>query len=336
MMARRGAEKTEEINKIFSLNFIILIMRLLLLIIPFLFSCTNKKYNEGVKENTSNRSEIINYLKYEFHITVDTSKIDSNYRKNRLLNYHSLEIDSLINSNLYIVNYEPLNLSFIRFYNYFGIHDTTRKNIFNVYLVEDNTTRNFYIDFIDNDAGMVIEPVCAYSFIRTPIKSSDSKNYISPDNIDAYNSINSSRMYGESEFEFKNKKSGIQSYLNAAFRYNKPTKKILDSLFFFYDHHLYSKNDLLIADPKELYNFLRIQAARIRKEPDYGSREKSLVYLKDQISLLLLQANNTENERLFIWVYTSNSHLRVRRLLISGNKVSTFSYFINEYELCFE
>jgi uncharacterized protein YqgQ len=299
----------------------------------FLLSCTNKERKNAIE--SSKRSKIINYLKKEFHINIDTSEINSFYKKELLEKRQSLELDSLINSKIFIDEYKPLQLSFIRYYNYFHIPDTTRENIFDIYLIEDNITGNFYLDYINPDAGMIIEDVCAYSSVNAPVKPSDFKNSISPENIDAYNRINSSRYFGESELEFQNKKSGIQSYLNAAFRFTKPTKELLDSLFLFSDRHLHFKRDILMEDPKELYDFLRRQAARIRKEPDYNSREKSLAYLKDQISLLLLQTSHSESENVFTWIFTSDHRLRIRRLLISGNKIASFSYFINEYDLCF-
>jgi hypothetical protein len=142
-------------------------------------------------------------------------------------------------------------------------------------------------------------------------------------------------MRGENEFIFTPQKNGLQLYLNATFRFNSPDKRTLDSLFFFYDHALTFWNDTLLNAPKELFDFLRVNAAQLRSQAYLGNTNQSLIYLKSQISLLLLQIENSKNDRLFFWIYKSNQRLRVRRLLISGNKTSSFCYFINEYTMCF-
>ena len=301
-----------------------------------MITCKNdnsKVFQKGI--NTNSYANIIKYLKANFHIEIDTSKIEVNYRKHLLETAKSLETDSLIGSRIFINEYKPLNLSFIYYDNYFGISDTSSENHFSVNLIEDRNTGTFYIDYINDKAGIINEDYCMWSYMQNLISKGEAKNVISDENIKAYNSINSSRVFGENEIRFGKKKMGIQSYLNSVNRFSRPTKLELDSLFYNYDRLLCYRRDTLLGSINELYSFLRVQAVKIRSENNYGNLSQRLELLKSQINFILLQAPQTPNDNIFIWIYKSDSRLRVRRFQISGSKKSTYSYYIDEYQTCF-
>lgn len=304
------------------------------LLVIFLFSYkeTNQKI---LHDSTKNNSKIIEFLKERFHVYPDTVKMDSNYKKYLVDKHQNFQVDSLIMSRLSIEEYRPLNLNFITFDNYFGIIDTTHENNFSVNFIEDKNAGKFYIDFINVNTGIVIEDYCMWSSINNHISLKDASDSISKDNIDAYNSINSFRRYGQHERHFEVKKIGMQEYLNEAFKFTKPNKTALDSCFLHYDKSLYYVSDTFLKVRNELYDFLRTQAMRIRSQPDYVTSAASLVFLKEQVNLLLLQTNKTPNADFFYWIYKNNSRLRIRRLATSGNSTSSYSYSIDEYSICF-
>jgi hypothetical protein len=171
--------------------------------------------------------------------------------------------------------------------------------------------------------------------MKNVISRSDLKSDISDEDIKAYNSINSNRRYGRNETHFGNNKAGIQSYLNSVFKFSRPTKMQLDSLLYNYDKYINYGIDTLLNSPNELYAFLRIQATEIRTQPNYGDLNKRLELLKSQVNLLLLQTRQISKDNVIFWIYKMGSHLRVRWLQISGNKKSSYSYYINEYKTCF-
>jgi hypothetical protein len=170
--------------------------------------------------------------------------------------------------------------------------------------------------------------------MKNEISRSDWERNISDEDIKAYNSIHSDRMYGKNETHFGNNKIGIQSYLNSGFKFSRPTKLQLDSLFYNYDKYINAGMDTLLNSPSELYSFLRIQAAKIRSGFDSG-QDKRLELLKGQVNLLLLQIDQSLSGNSFFWIYKMGPHLRVRQLQISGNQKSSYSYYINEYQACF-
>jgi hypothetical protein len=321
------------VNMIY-LDIIIAMKYSLYITLIVMLGCKNSNSNISQKKENNN-SKIINYLKRNFHIEVDTSKMGIYYKKDLLERGISLDVDSLIGSRIVINQYKPLNLNFISYDNYFGIDDTSRENHFSVNLIEDLNTGLFYTDFINDKAGMITEDYCAWSSRQNKISRSDFKSDVSDEDIKAYNSINSNRLYGQNETYFTNKKKGIEQYLNSAFRLSRPTKLQLDSLFYNYDKILYYRRDTLLSSSNDLFGFLRIQAAKMRARPDYGDLNKRLELLKSQINLLLLQTGEHSSENLLFWIYKNDWRLRVRKLKISGNKRSTYFYNINETDICF-
>jgi hypothetical protein len=182
---------------------------------------------------------------------------------------------------------------------------------------------------------MIYEDYCNWSTVKNVISRSEQKSVISDEDIKAYNSIISNRVYGQNETHFGNNKTGIQSYLNSVFKFARPAKLQLDSLFYSYDKYIYYGIDTLLNSPNELYAFLRIQATEIRAQPNYGHLNQRLELLKGQVNLLLLQTSQHSNDNVIFWIYKMGSHLRVRRLQISGTPKSSYSYYINEYQTCF-
>jgi hypothetical protein len=299
----------------------------------FLLACkdsTQRLHNSG--ENS--KTKIISYLKQNFHVSVDTSKMGFYYKQALREQNLSLELDSLMSAKIFIREYRPLNLRFITYDNYFGISDTSREDHFSVNLIEDQNNGTFYIDYVNDKAGMITEDFCEWTYRVDKISGSDISSDISNEDIEAYNSIHSNRIY-QHETGFANRKTGIQSYLNSVFRFFRPTKTQLDSLFYSYDKFFYHRKDTVLKSPNDLYGFLRVQAARMRSEPDYGSLERQLGFLKDQVDILLLQVEQPSNEDSYLWIYKESPRLRVRKLQISGNKKSTYSYSLVEYQACF-
>ena len=145
------------------------------IVLIFIISCDNKP----VPKTDSERSKIIEYLKSEYRIKPDPNRFDSNYTRSLIENHKSLEVDSLINSNLHIVNYKPLNLSFIKYYNGYyykdAREDSDMHNFFTINLIMDNSSGKIYLDWINDKAGWLIEPFCAWSHITDEIEDSIKK-----------------------------------------------------------------------------------------------------------------------------------------------------------------
>jgi hypothetical protein len=246
-----------------------------------------------------------------------------------------MEIDSLINSRIRIYSYKPLDLDFIEYNNRYYYQDRSDSDCYSINLIRDNKSGKYYQDFIKDDACFIEEDFCMWSSRQNIISKSEVKSGISDEAIKAYNSINSTRIYAENETHFENKKMGIQTYLNSVFKFSRPTKSQLDSLFYNYDRNFNYQRDTLLNYPNDLFEYLRVQALKIRSQPNYGDLSKRLESLKDQINLILLRVGEMPNDNLFFWIYKSNWRLRVRGLRISGNKKSTYSYYLNEYKTCF-
>jgi hypothetical protein len=305
-------------------------MRMILIVSIIAFCACNEQKNSIPKEANLN---LIDYLKEEYKVDPQIKRFDSIYIKDLLAEKKSLDIDSLINSKIRLYSYKSLDLEFIEYYNRYSYQDRTDSDCYSIHLIRDNKTGKYYQDFIKDDACIMSEDYCMWSNMDNKI-SEEIIGEITKEDIKAYNSITSSRTYGENETHIANKKNGIQSYLNSVFKFSLPSKIQLDSLFNSYDK-FYIRNDTLLNSPNDLYSYLRVQAERIHSEPNYGSLDKQLEFLKGQINLLLLQKNRDSNNKLLFWIYKNGSHLRVRMLKISGNKRSTYSYCINEYETCF-
>lgn len=280
-------------------------------------------------------TNIIKYLKDNFRIKIDTSQINPYYKDELRKKIKTLEIDSLINNRILTEEYKPLTLRFIKYDNDFGIQDSSRKNHFSVNIIEDGNSGTYYIDYIDPMAGMISEDFCMWTSRDDKISENEMRIKISKEDISAYNSINSDRTYGENETRIKNKKMGIQTYLNTAFKFSRPGKAQLDSLFYSYDKYFYHRWDTLLKSPDDLYGYLRSRANVLRSKPQYGSLNERLGFLKEQINLLLIMTQQPLSENLIFWIYKNGSRLRVRNLLISGNDISTYSYNVTENEMCF-
>jgi hypothetical protein len=281
------------------------------------------------------RLALINYLKTEYNVDPQIKRFESIYIKELIAGGKSLHIDSLINWKIRVYSCKPLDLDFIEYSNRYYYLDRSGRDCYSIHLIRDNKTGKYYKDFIKEDACLIYEDYCSWSSMKNEISKTDWDRDISDEDIKAYNSIHSDRMYGKNETHFGNNKIGIQSYLNSVFKFSRPTKLQLDSLFYNYDKYTNDGTDTLLNSPSELYSFLRIQAAKIRSEPDNGDLNKQLEFLKGQINLLLLQIDQSLSGNSFFWIYKLGPHLRVRQLHITGNKKSSYSYYINEYQTCF-
>jgi hypothetical protein len=281
------------------------------------------------------RLALIHYLKTEYKVDPQIKRFDSIYVQNLIAGKKSLDPDSLINSKIRVYSYKQLDLDFIEYYNQYDYQDRSDSDCYSIHLIRDNKTGIYYKDFIKDDACMIYEDYCSWSSMKNVISRSDLKSDISDEDIKAYNSIQSNRMYGQNETHFGINKTGVQSYLNSVFKFSRPTKVQLDSLFYNYDKYINYGIDTLLNSPRELYTFLRIQAAKIRSEPNYGQLNKRLELLKSQVNLLLLQTGQSSNDKGIFWIYKMGPHLRVRRLQISGTPKSSYSYYIHEYQACF-
>ena len=296
-----------------------------------LISC-NSPQNER-RANSGDRKDIIEFLKKEYKVFPEVDRFDSIYLAELRVKKINLEIDSLINSKLRTYRHKSLPIELIDYDNHFGYKDRVREDFFSISLVRNTNSGKIYLDFIDPDAGMIKEDYCAYSWIKA-ISEKDIRE-LSVADLKLFNSIDNSRMFGEYETRFKAQRRGLEAFLNDEFRFVRPSKMQLDSLFKFYDESANNSLDTLVNNPEDLLRYLAWQANIIKGQNNYGNESSNLAYLKDQICLLMLRGSNSDSTSSVLWLYKSNRRLRTRDLLINGTSKSGFNYFIKEEVLCF-
>jgi hypothetical protein len=297
-----------------------------------LFSC-NVKPNKKTFQ-ADDIKDIIEYLKKEYKVLPQVSRFDSLYIDELHEKKISLEIDSLINYRLKIFRFKSLPIQLIEYDNRFEYKDRGREDFFSISLIRNTSTGKIYLDFINPDAGIIVEDYCAYSWLRRPISEEDTKQ-LSFQDLKSFNSINASAIFGEYDVRPKPQKRGLEAFLNDEFRFVKPGKMQLDSLFKFYDESENNRWDTLLTVPGDLFKYLTWQANNIRNQNNYGNKNRYLSYLKEQVSLAVLKTANADSTSRFIWVYKNNRRLKIRDILINGTSRSGFTYFINEKMLCF-
>jgi len=309
-------------------------MRIIILLgFIILFSCTAKKHTL-VREEKS--LPVIEYLKKEFRVHPDIDRLDSFYREKLSMEKKSLEIDSLIKYNLWEHYYAPLNLNFVEYNNNFDYKNRNDSDCYSIYFLQDKNTGKYYPDFINNYACWIIEDFCSFSWMANKLNSREMPGISSVD-LANYNAITINRRFRKGETRPEQPRKAIESYLNDIYRFSRPLKKQLDSLFYFYDLSLYNRRDTLINMSNDLFEFMTQQVNQIKSYQYQDHENAALIYLKEEISLLLLKGQEAKNamDNLYYWVYKYGHRLRVRSLLTTGNTNSGFFYSITENELCF-
>lgn len=255
-------------------------------------------------------------------------ELDSFYVSQLRKQNKSLEIDSLISSHLSITRYEPFNLEFIEYYPQYRYRDIEQPDHFSINLVRNYHTGKIYFDFINWHAGDILEDFCAYSSIDM------SQARSSAEAIKTYVSIKSKRRFGDWETSPAEKRTGIEAFLNEEFRFKRTSKAELDSLFTFYNKvHKSFERDSLINDPINLVQYLAHQATAIKSR--YHTNE-DLIYLKDQINLLIARNSKCDSINNFQWIYKSSHRLHERMVSIKGSEKTFYHYSVEERNFVFK
>lgn len=288
-------------------------------------SCNQHKPTSFVYD----RQQIINYLKTEFKIFPDHKEFDSLYLSELKNSNKSLHVDSLINSCLRISRNDDFQIDLIQYHPNFYYKDSIRKIGYSINLIRDNVTAKIYFDFIDWRYGYVASNFCSYSKV-----SISSENDIPKDQYENYARIRTDRMFANSEIYSSNAKIGVVNYLNEKFRFKRLQKAKLDILFSFYDkfHHTYLNNASVLTDYKDLIGYF---SERIKNITSRYYTEDHLVYLKDQINLLIYRNINCDNKNTFQNIFAYDSRLFERMISISGDDQRFFEYKIEEKDYCF-
>jgi hypothetical protein len=305
-------------------------MRYLSILLVFIVSCNMKK---NAPQNTDERSQIIAYLKSEYKIDPQVNRFDTLFRQSLIDSHISLDPDSLINSNLTIVEYKPLHLNFIKYMNWYSYKGDTTEECFNINLIEDENTGKFYLNSIDANA-------CSYddlfiyrtSSVSNKIDTGEQKK-LTKEDISAFESIKSFRGYEDNEIKPVFNREGIANYFNDAFRYRLPTKETINNLFSFYDTSICHNSDPKIIYPEGLFKYFASELGKIKNDQYKPYNQK--VYLKEQINLLLLKGMEYDSTNNHLWIYEEAHGLRARTLNIRGDSTSGFTYFTDEYRVYF-
>ena len=295
------------------------------LVYLILISCRQHKSTAIVND----RQSLISYLKSEFKILPAQAEFDSLYLIQLKKSNISLHTDSLISSCLLVSRNNQFNIDLVEFSPDYDYQDSIRKLGYSINLIRNNITGKIYLDYIDWHSRYFSGDFCFYVQIQVSPKID-----IPQDQFVTYSSIKTNRRFAKNATYPSKIKQGIVEYLNEEFRFEKIEKDQLDSLFKFYDgfHYPYLKSASVISDPKDLIRYLSAQAKNIRKR--YHT-EDDLIYLKDQIDLLIIRSQNCDNKMHFQWIYELDNQLFERMVTISGNEESFFEYKMEEKIYCF-
>jgi hypothetical protein len=302
-----------------------------LFVFVIFLSCPERK--KPLPDKVDERTFIINYLKKEYKVNPDIKRFGIYYKEDLLKRINSLDTDLVINSNLSIKYYQPLNLNFIRYRNVYEYTDKKHEEDFAIYLIQNKENKKIYLDWIDDVPNIIEENFCSKSEVDNKI-TIDSKYSLVPENIGIYNSINTSRLFGINETRLHIRKSGLEGFLDDNFRFLQPDEMVINNLFNFYDGEINYKHDsLLINLPQDLFSYIT-QAYKGIKQIQYEGvdHKKDFQYLKEQINLIRTQYWDHPK---YFWVFKYGNSLRTRSPLIHGNTHSGFTYFIDEYSVCF-
>jgi hypothetical protein len=285
---------------------------------------------KSVPQNISERSKIIAYLKSEYRINPEVDRFDSLFKKNLIDAHESLNPDSLINSRLRIAEYKPLHLLFIQYRNEYEYKDQKDEECFGISLIENTSSNKFYLDNISSKACYLTEDFCKTIWRENKIGGKEVEKNLTKDEIEAYNSIKSTRIFEESDFPRK-RNNAIGNYFNDAYRFKLPSNQTVNDLYKFYDNG----DDTALSFPYGLYKYF---ATQLKKWKHSQNNTAERIYLKDQINLLLLQNEDiTANGqgKHYLWVYGYKDRMVVSSLNITGNATSGFTYFTDGYGVCF-
>ncbi|MFT3979406.1 MAG: hypothetical protein QM687_02980 [Ferruginibacter sp.] len=298
---------------------------LLIMIISF-GGCDNKP--SVINEEYKKKQLIANFIKERFRIKVDTGMLTHDYIKRLEEEKKNLNPDSIFYEQIEITDYKPAGFSFVRYFNPFVGRDSIRHSNVAVDLLYDHNSGQCFVDNLIYEWGCNL--LACYKTGLMKIDASIASQSL----CNMFNRISTSRMFGEHETMFEYESSGFQDYFNSVHLYKIPDTSFMNNLFSFYELcHPYARTTLL-KTPENTLEYMAKQDAKIRSEPDYENRSKNLIYLKDQISLLLMKMN-AQSEKYFIWVYETPSNLKIREMRIYGSEEATFRYNIREYKLCF-
>jgi len=291
-----------------------------------IISCNHRQVKHQI---TNDRQILVNYLKNDFKISPDPKEFDSLYLAQLKKEGKSLQVDSLISSHLTIARYEQFDLDFVNYYPRYYYKNNNTVDRFSINFIRNYKTGRIYFDFVDWTAGYIFADYCGYFGIdMTQAKG------ISKKDIKAYASIKSSRRFEQWESYPVEKRLGIESFLNEEFRFKRIGKQELDRLFSFYDSKVYDRlySDTLMTGPDDLIDYLTSQSNNIKSR--YHTTE-DLVYLKDQINLLIARNSKCDSVNYLQWIHKNNQRLHERMISIKGSEKSFFKYTVDEKTLCF-
>jgi len=290
-------------------------------------SCIQKVKTEKTAR-ANEKQDLIDYLKKEFKVSPDVRKFGKYYLDRLKSENKSLQIDSIIGRQLTIVRYQPLPLDFVEYYPNTNYLNCDSGECAAIYFIRNYQTGKIYFDFINWQAGYIVEDYCRWS----GVDMAKAKG-ISEEDIKTYSSIKSDRKFGDWELSRVEKKNGIEAFLNDEFHFKRIGKPELDSLFIFYDNvvHIFTR-DSLIDSPSDLVKYF------VRQVNDISGRyhkTEDLVYLKDQINLLIARQLQCDSIHNFQWIYKSDYRLRERMVSIKTSNEIFYTYSVEERDICF-